>query len=237
MPMEATQGGATVRASKHIDARLARNALTGEVIAPEPVDPRFRALLTDEDWHRLPAAIRRRFSKRIAGGRTAVYSGHITGVTISRAGMVLAQLSRLIGAPLPLSRDTGVPSVVTVTEDLRHGGQVWTRLYARRRGLPQIIHSMKRFAGSTGLEEHVGFGVGMSLTLRATDQALVFTSERYFIAAGNRRLHLPRWLSPGQMVLAHTEIDATHFAFTLELVHPWLGPLIHQRVVFEESPA
>jgi hypothetical protein len=234
--MEAAQGGATVHASKHIDARLARHALTGDAIAPEPVDPRFRALLTDEDWHRLPTAIRRRFSKRVSGGRTAVYSGHITGVTISRAGMVLAQLSRLIGAPLPLSRDTGVPSVVTVTEDLRHGGQVWTRLYARRHGLPQIIHSMKRFAGSTGLEEHVGGGVGMSLTLRATDEALVFTSERYFFAFGARRLHLPRWLAPGRMTLAHTEIDATHFAFTLDLVHPWLGLLIHQQVVFEESP-
>ncbi len=76
----------------------------------------------------------------------------------------------------------------------------------------------------------------MSLTLSATDTALTFTSRHYFLAIGDRRFHVPRWLSPGRMTLAHTEIDPTHFAFTLDLHHPWLGSLIHQRVVFEESP-
>ncbi|MEZ5923688.1 MAG: DUF4166 domain-containing protein [Hyphomicrobiaceae bacterium] len=199
-------------------------------------DLRFRALLTEADWQRLPFDVRRRFTKRLTDGTTAVYRGLVVEMTMSRAGYALAQLARLIGAPLPLSRDVGVAAVVTVTEDGRHGGQVWTRLYARRRRLPQMIHSRKRFSGDTGLEEHVGGGIGMSLVLTATDTALIFTSHRYFLAVGRRRLHLPAWLSPGRMMLAHTEIDATRFAFTLDLSHPWLGSLIHQRVVFEESP-
>ena len=37
---------------------------------------------------------------------------------MSRAGWWLAQAARLIGGPLPLSRDAHVPSVVTVTEDV-----------------------------------------------------------------------------------------------------------------------
>ena len=199
-------------------------------------DPRFRSLLSRDEWMMLPEAIRRRFTKRLGVGETAVYTGRIAEVAMSRAGFLLAQIARLIGAPLPLCRDTGAASVVTVTEDQRFGGQVWTRLYARHGRLPQIIHSRKRFSGETGLEEHVGGGIGMSLTLSASDTALTFTSRHYFLAVGDRRLRLSRWLSPGRMTLAHTEIDATHFAFTLDLHHPWLGPLIHQRVVFEESP-
>lgn len=202
----------------------------------ELADLRFRALLPDTDWQRLPPAVRRRFTKRLADGATAVYRGLVVEAAMTSAGYVLAHLARLIGAPFPLSRDTDVAAVVTVTEDQRYGGQVWTRLYARKRRLPQMIHSRKRFGGETGLEEHVGGGVGISLILTATDTALIFTSHRYFLAIGRHRLPLPRWLEPGRMTLAHTEIDDTHFAFTLDLHHPWLGSLIHQRVVFEESP-
>ena len=40
-------------------------------------DQRFRALLSDEDWGRLPLAIWRRFSKRLADGKTVVYVGEV----------------------------------------------------------------------------------------------------------------------------------------------------------------
>jgi Domain of unknown function (DUF4166) len=200
-------------------------------------DLRFRALLTDAEWSRLPPTIRQRFSKRLAGGRTVIYAGRVTDMAVSRAGTALAQLVRLIGGPLPTSCDVDVPSVVTVTEDMSNGGQVWTRLYARRRGFPQVIHSSKRFGGPTGLEEHVGCGVGMTLKVCPTERALIFKSERYFIDLGRLRVMLPRWLCPGDLTVTHGEIDATHFAFSLDLVHPWLGTLIHQRAVFEEAPS
>jgi hypothetical protein len=197
-------------------------------------DLRFRALLSEQDWATLPPAIRRRFSRRLAGGATVVYAGIVVATRMSRAGWWLAQAVRPIGAPLPISRDSNVASVVAVTEDFR-GGQIWTRLYARRAGFPQIIHSAKRFAGPTGLEEHVRCGVGMALTVHATAAALIFRSAGYFVELRGRRLHLPHWLTPGALTVTHGELADGWFSFTLDLVHPRFGALIRQTAVFREA--
>ena len=90
-------------------------------------DHRFRALLPDEEWGRLPLAVWRRFSKRLADGNTIVYVGEVDEACFSRAGWWLAQAARLIGGPLPTGTETGVPMIVTVTEDAAAGGQIWTR--------------------------------------------------------------------------------------------------------------
>ena len=156
---------------------------------------------------------------------------------MSRAGWWLAQLARLAGAPLPVSVETGVPAVVTVTEDAAAGGQVWTRLYASRYGFPQVINSAKRFQGATGLEEHVGAGIGMSLRVGVRDGVLVFDSVCYFATIAGLRLVLPRWLTPGDLEVTHTELGRGRFAFSLRIVHPFAGELIYQRGVFADAPA
>jgi hypothetical protein len=195
---------------------------------------RFRALMAAADWDSLPPAIRRRFSKRLADGETVVYVGEILEAHLSRAGWCLAQLLRLIGAPLPTARDCRVPSVVTVTEEMATGGQIWTRLYARRRSFPQVIHSSKRFAGRTGLEEYVGCGVGMALAIEVEAGALVFRSDGYFLEILGRRFFLPDWASPGALSVTHAEIGDGRFLFTLEVVHPRFGLLIRQSAAFRE---
>jgi hypothetical protein len=211
---------------------------------PELGDLRFRALMTEEEWFSLPLAIRRRFSKRLAGGQTIVYAGEILESWTSRAGWWLAQAARLIGGPLPLTRDTQVrsarvltkrvASVVTVTEDMASGGQIWTRLYARRKGFPQVIHSSKRFAGPTGLEEYVGRGVGMTLTIYAREGALVFRSKNYFLELFGRRWFLPAWLTPGTLYVTHAELPDGKFSFTLQIFHPRFGLLLRQMAIFRE---
>jgi Domain of unknown function (DUF4166) len=197
-------------------------------------DLRFRNLLPARDWTALPKAIRRRFSKRLADGATVVYAGEVLETWMSRTGWLLAQALRLIGAPLPIDRSVHVPSVVSVTEDMKTGGQIWTRLYARRDGFPQVVHSSKRFAGPTGLEEYVGFGIGMSLTLHVIDEALVFRSRDYFLELLGWRLRLPAWLSPGAMSVTHAELPEGKFSFTLQLEHSRLGLLLRQLAVFRE---
>ena len=211
---------------------------------PELGDLRFRALMSEEDWASLPFAIRRRFSKRLAGGKTIVYAGEILESWMSRAGWWLAHAARLIGGPLPVTREVRtpsgrfsslhVPSVVTVTEDMATGGQIWTRLYARRKGFPQVVHSSKRFAGPTGLEEYVGCGVGMTLTVYAREGALIFRSKDYFLQLFGRRLFLPVWLTPGTLYVTHAEVPDGRFSFTLQIFHPRFGLLIRQMAMFRE---
>lgn len=202
---------------------------------PEPLgDTRFRSLIGPEAWQALPPAVRRRFSKRLPPGGSVVYTGAVEACCLSRAGRVLVNLCRMVGGPLPLSTEVGGAAVVTVTEDARRNGQVWSRLYAGRSGFPQTIHSTKQFSGETGLEEHIGYGIGMSLAVSVRDGALEFRQHRYFLALGRHRLRLPSWLSPGQLTVRHIEQGGGHFAFTLDLVHPRLGTLVHQRVGFRD---
>jgi hypothetical protein len=201
---------------------------------PKLGDLRFRALLRDREWSSLPPAIRHRFSKRLPAGGTTVYAGEVLETKMSMVGWLLAQALRLIGGPLPITRCAHVPSVVTVTEDKAGGGQIWTRIYARRNGFPQVVHSAKRFAGPTGLEEHVGHGIGMALTLHVHEGALIFRSRHYFVRLLGRRFVLPSWLCPGELTVIHAEVPDGRFGFTLQLVHPHFGLLLRQMALYRE---
>jgi Domain of unknown function (DUF4166) len=198
-------------------------------------DLRFRALLSAEGWASLPIVVRKRFSKRLAGTGSVVYKGEVVHTHMNWMGMLLAQVTRLIGGPLPLSRDGHVPAIVTVTEDPETHGQFWSRHYNRHSGFPQVIHSSKRFQGATGLEEYVGGGVGMALRIEVSNGALLFKSAYYFLMLGKRRLRLPHWLSPGDLTVTHRSIDERRFEFILHVEHPVFGTLVHQLAVFEDT--
>jgi Domain of unknown function (DUF4166) len=125
--------------------------------------------------------------------------------------------------------------IVTVTEDTASGGQVWTRICARRNGFPQVIHSAKRFAGPTGLEEYIGFGICMELRVSVGHDALVFSSAGYAFQFGRLRFHLPDWLVPGDLTVTHADLGCGLFHFTLEIIHPRWGRLLRQSAVFRED--
>jgi len=205
--------------------------------APPLHDLRFGALLGAEAWARLPGAVRERFGKRLAGDAAVTYAGQIVESRRSPVGWLAAQAARLIGAPLPLHDRVGAPAVVTVIEDNVAGGQFWTRLYGCPRGFPQVIHSSKRFAGPTGLEEYLGLGFGIALTLSADHEALRFHSDHYFLRLGPLRLRLPTWLGPGRLTITHLDKGDGWFAFVLDLRHPLGGELISQTGLFRERAA
>lgn len=199
-------------------------------------DLRFRSLLGRDGWEALPAAVQRRFAKRLLPGKSVSYSGVVSECRMTFSGWLLVQLCRLIGGPLPLSCDTGVAAVVTVTEDGEGGGQVWSRMYARRRGFPQVIHSAKRFAGSTGLEEYLGCCFGLALNVAPFERGIRFTSDHYFVRLASRRIRLPAFLSPGALTIDHTDLGAGCFAFILSLRHRLLGEVLHQVAHFRDQP-
>lgn len=199
------------------------------------VDVRFRALVGEAGWARLPVAVQRRFSRRLAPGAVLVYSGVVLETRLSRAGRLLAFLARALGAPLPLDDGMTGGATVAVMENAGLGGQSWTRTYARAGRFPQVIHSAKCFAGPTGLEEHVGRGVGMALSVAEEEGALVFRSVRYFLALGGMRFAFPRWLEPGAMEIVHRDEGEGAFCFTLTLRHAWLGVLVRQAARFWDT--
>ena len=212
-----------------------RELVLTELEETPKVDNRFRNLLGDEAWNRLPEAIKRRFSRHIEGGKSVVYKGVITALEFSPLGKFLAQACRLIGAPLPYeTQPNGTPAIVTVTEDKAGTGQFWSRTYGRENGFPQVIHSSKRFQGKTGLEEYIGCGIVMDSIVTATENAMVFSSKGFHIQLGPVNIPLPRFIHPGQVKVTHEEQGDGYFAFVLELTHPMFGRLLYQRGIFCE---
>lgn len=205
-------------------------------IDPPAPDTRFHKLLGDTAWHRLPSAIRRRFGKRLKGGASVAYQGEVVEMKMNWAGRTLAQAARLIGAPLPFDISSkGLPAVVVVTEDSQSDGQFWVRQYGRAKGFPQVVHSSKRFAGPSGLEEYVGYGIGMALKVEASDDALFFKSDSYFLQIAGRKMPLPRFLSPGALVIGHHDLGEDNFLFSLRLSNRFFGEMIAQDCLFQDA--
>ena len=206
---------------------------------PDGKDHRFQRLLSAAAWAELPSRVQQRFVKRLAPGTSIVFRGQIIAMQMSPLGWVLAQAARLVGAPLPVDPyGAKKAAIVSVSDDELTGGQIWTRIYCKKNGFPQAVNSVKCFDGPTGLEEHVGAGIGMALTLRVEAGSLLFETDHYFLKTPFGRVKLPAFLCPGRMVVGHHDLAAAgapgRFSFTLDLVHPVFGTLVHQNVLFTD---
>lgn len=199
------------------------------------VDRRFSDLLGRKNWLKLPPAIRRRFGKRVRGGASVAYQGVVTRMRMNWSGRLLATAARLIGAPLPYDLScVGKPAVVTVTEDIAGNGQFWIRQYGRQSGFPQMIHSSKRFSGPTGLEEYIGYGIGVALNVVAEENAILFKSDHYFVSFLGRRFRVPEPIAPGALEIGHHELGGGKFRFSMRLSHRFLGQVLSQDAEFED---
>lgn len=206
-----------------------------QFVSPQATDDRFSKLMDAQEWHALPLAVQRRFSKALSAGQSVTYVGKITAFRRNWAGRVLAHVLRAVGGPLPLCPELGMATVVSVTEDAAGKGQNWTRLYANKHGFPQVIHSAKRFAGPSGLEEHIGAGLLMALAVRQDDGVLVFESRGFYLNLLGSRLRLPEWMMPGKVQVRHRDLGFGRFEFSLSVVHGLIGELIYQAAEYSEA--
>jgi len=195
----------------------------------------FPALLDACRWQRLPQAVRRRFERRLAPGESVVFVGEVAETRCTVVGWLWARLARLVGAPLPLRMLTHTAAVVVVTADTAGDAQLWTRIYHEPGRLPQVIRSIKSFSGPTGLEERVGAGIAMSLVVSEAQRALVFRSSEYHWRCGRLDVRIPAILTPGDIVVEHREERHGRFSFTLSVMHPWFGRILHQVAFFRDE--
>jgi Domain of unknown function (DUF4166) len=194
----------------------------------------FRRLVGEAAWQQLPLPVQQRFDRVLAPGESAAFVGEIAATRFTAFGRLTAQLARVAGAPLPLRALERTAAAVLVTEDHDSGAQAWTRVYQEHGRLPQVIRSMKRFAGPTGLEECVGAGIGMALTVHVEQRALVIRSAQYFCRLCGRRFRIPDWLTPGRIEIVHREERRGRFSFTLTVTHPRFGVTIQQVAFFRD---
>ncbi len=195
----------------------------------------FVGLVGHDSWQSLPLAIRRRFERTVAPGESVAFVGEVASTRLTYIGWLWAQLARVVGGALPLKALARTAAVVLVTADASGAGQLWTRIYHEPGRLPQVVRSMKRFAGPTGLEERVSAGIGMALNVSVAQRALMFRSAYYFWRVGGFQLRIPDWLTPGRIEVVHREERAGRFSFTLSVIHPWFGNIIHQVAHFKDA--
>lgn len=170
-------------------------------------------------WARLPAAVRRRFGTHAA---PVTYTGRMD-LRCSRLGRVIAWLALPLRGPLVPHCVSDVPASVDVHPDGR-GGVVW-----RRHLGPQTVCSTKlAHPDGRGVLERTTGGLAMALDVFEDGGDLVFQSRHYAWCLGAFTLRLPDWLSPGQCRVAHRDLGAGRFRFTLTMTHPRWGVTFEQ---------
>ncbi|WP_300456820.1 DUF4166 domain-containing protein [Acidovorax sp.] len=195
------------------------------------------ALAGPAAWARLPAAVQRRFGTAHA---SVTYHGHMD-LRCSLIGHVYAALARAWGGPLTHINTSGLPATVHVSHNGR-GGVVWERRFHTGaaadadsiNGTDRTVRSTKELGTDGTLLERTDGGLAMSLDVLEEDGALVFRSRRFWWVVAGLRIPVPALLTPGTCRVAHTDLGAGRFRFTLSMLHPLWGETFHQSGVFTD---
>jgi hypothetical protein len=211
----------------HIPHQVQRSASASPV-------PDFAQAVGAAGWRRLAPDIRRRFTEKPEPHRAIRYLGIMQRVECSWAGLVLAQICRLVGTPFAPHRGRNVPVAITLSANPGNGAILWERDYRYPDHPAALIRSEKRMMANGVLHECVGAGFGMRLAVYEENGALHFKSERYFWGCGGWRMPLPGLLSPGTAHVIHQDLGDGSFRFVMTIRHPLLGRLFYQDGIFRQ---
>lgn len=209
---------------------IATNPATDSLANERPVPPLpdFSSLMGRRAWCRLPIAVRRRFSHAEACDSRVVYGGTMQVVEATRLGRALAVLTGMFGKPIATLTGSDVPTVVHVYANHEAGGIVWERTYRFAGRTPLTVSSVKRLDADGELEEALGGGLSMALTIQEEAGVLTFRSCGYRLSVLGTRLTLPSWFPPGETRVTHRDLGNGSFQFTFSTHHPWFGRMFYQ---------
>lgn len=181
-------------------------------------------------WSLLHPHIQARF-ELAPGQAQAEYVGDMHQVRCTRLGGLFARLIRYARV-LPHHNADRVPFRFDVRPMSHCLGWIKTRTY---HFVDEVFSFRSRMVLGEGGEllEHFGGGLGMRVRLEVLPNRLVFVDDGFFLHWRGLRLPLPKPLWPGRFVLVHRDLDEAHFEVSIDVVHPWLGPLFHQDGTFE----
>jgi len=128
--------GCAAAAAKQF-VRLGEDARTDDEI------PEFERLVGRAGWQRLAGDIRSRFSEKPKPGRPIRYVGIMQAVQCSWAGLLLAQLCRLIGTPFAPYRGSDVPVRISLCHGMQADAVIWDREYCYAQRAPVLVRSTK----------------------------------------------------------------------------------------------
>lgn len=186
-----------------------------------------------QDWDKLHADIRQRFTHT---ANELFYQGTMTRLWCSGFGKCLAYLSYPLikGALLP-HRVSHIPIKIKVFRQQGRSKIFKSRWYYIKPQQPICFTSAMLLDDQQHLIEYVGGGLGMYLQTSVQNEQLMFHSTGYFWQIAGYQFSLPAWLTPGETILTHQNVDARHFLVNIQITHCWFGLSFVQEGLFEES--
>lgn len=190
--------------------------------------------LLGNDWEKLHPNVQARFATEPKVCEQVFYRGKMEKVECCFAGMLFAQLTRLVGNPLTPYSGRNMNMDVLLYRKTGLAGVYWRRTYYYEGRSPYTVTSVKRADTKGRMTECVGAGFGMVLDVVAENKKLHFRSTRYFWQLGKLRVALPHLLTPGATHVIHEDLCNGNFRFTISMNHKYLGRTFYQTGIFRE---
>jgi len=184
----------------------------------------LRDVLGEPAWHRLPAAVRTRFSEPV---HAVDYVGEFDVVRASPLGRIIAWVCQAIGTPVVPRTGRNVVAIIHVGPVSK--GASWLREYHWPQGDTHKVHSTKVIGPDGTLTEELPARLRMPLNVYEHHGVLHFVSKGYYFDFGpGLKIHIPGWLSPGITHVEHRDETDGWFRFTMTVTHCFLGEVFYQ---------